>query len=183
MSLISIAQAAPAGEAASAAHDVSFFANPESWVAIAFLVVIALLARPVCRLLCAALDQRGEKIKARIDEAENLADEAQKLLVAFQKKQHESAKEVEAILKQARIETEYNAKQGLANLEEVLARREAQALERLEQAEMEALREVRNATIDIAIEAARELMSSSINAKQAAGLIDDTIKDLPKRLH
>lgn len=176
---ISLAQAA---EPASQVHE-SFFSDPETWVAIVFVLVVALIARPVLRGIATALDLRGEKIKNRLDEAERLRSESQELLATYQKKQRDALKEAETIVAQAKAESERITAEAHRELDDLLAHREQQAVDRISQAEAEALREVRNTAIDIAMEATRKLIADNLPASSAAALVDDAIKELPKRLH
>lgn len=178
---ISIAQAAET--AAHHAEQGGVFSEAETWVAITWLIVVALLARPVFRAITAALDLRREKIRARLEEAERLRTEAQEMLAAYQKKQRDALKEAEAIVAKAKAEAERLAAQASADLDEVLRRREQQAVERINQAETEALREVRDKAVDVAIAATRKLIRDNLSAKQASALIDQAIEDLPDRLH
>jgi F-type H+-transporting ATPase subunit b len=178
---VAIAQAAEA--AGHHGEQVGFFSDPETWVAITWLIVVGLLARPVYRGITAALDLRREKIKARIEEAERLRAEAQELLASYQKKQRDALKEAQEIVAHAKAEAERIAALSAINLEEILKRREQQAVDRITQAEAEALREVRNAAVDMAIAAARKLIAESLPAEKAAAMIDAAIKDLPNRLH
>jgi F-type H+-transporting ATPase subunit b len=178
---ISIAQAAEA--AAQQGEHGGFFSDAETWVAITWLIVVALVARPVFRAITAGLDVRREKIRARLEEAERLRTEAQEMLATYQKKQRDALKEAEAILGQAKVEADRLAAQAIANLDELLRRREQQAVERINQAEAEALREVRNKAVDIAIDATRKLIAENMSSKQASALVDQAIKDLPNRLH
>jgi F-type H+-transporting ATPase subunit b len=178
---ISVAQAAET--AAHHAEEVGFFANPESWVAITWLIVVAALARPVFKAIAAGLDARREKIRERLAEAERLRDEAEALLATYQKKQREAMAEAEGIIAQAKAEAARLAKQAAADLDELVKRREQQAMERISQAETEATREVRNKAVEVAIEATRTLIAENLSSDKAADLIDAAIKDLPNRLH
>lgn len=178
---ISIAQAAEA--AAQHGEHGGFFTDPETWVAVTWLIVVALVARPVFRAITAALDLRREKIRARLEDAERLRTEAQEMLASYQKKQRDALKEAEAIVGQAKAEAERLTTQAAANLDDLLRRREQQAVERINQAETEALREVRNKAVDIAINATRKLIAENMSSEQASALIDQAIKDLPNRLH
>lgn len=184
MFFISIAQAA---ETAAGAHEAAegFLSpsNGETWVAAAFVLVVAFLAKPVFRGITAALDTRREKIKSRIDEAERLRAEAQESLAAYQKKQRDALKEAEEIVAHAKAEAERLAAKASADLEELLKRREQQAMDRIAQAESEALREVRNVAVDIAMAATRTLIQQNLPAAQASALVDQAIQDLPNRLH
>jgi F-type H+-transporting ATPase subunit b len=180
MFLISAAHAA---ESAAETVEPAGFANPETWIAITWLIVVALLARPVYRSVTKGLDSRAVKIKERLAEAERLRDEAQALLVTYQKKQREALKEAEGIVAQAKAEAERLAKQAAADLDELVKRREQQAIDRITQAEAEATREVRNKAVEIAIAATGTLIAETLPAEKANELIDAAIKDLPNRLH
>jgi F-type H+-transporting ATPase subunit b len=176
---VSIAAAAET----AAEHQGGIFSDPETWVAITWLLVVGFLAPKVFRSITAALDLRREKIRSRIEEAERLCDEAQELLANCQKKQRDALHEAEAIIAHAKAETERLARQSERELDDLLKRREQQAIERIDQAKAEVMRDVRNAAVDIAIEAARKLIAETLPAEKAGQLVDAAIKDLPNRLH
>lgn len=179
--MISIAYAS---EAAGAVHHAGpFYAEAAFWVGIAFLVVVGLGLRPVLRALGAGLDTRAATIKARLDDAARLREEAQEMLATYQRKQRDAMKEAEEIIAHAKSEAERLAKQAAADLDASLKRRETQALERISQAEAAALREVQNVAVDVAVSAAREVLASSISADQAGKLVDSAIAELPQKLH
>ena len=54
--------------------------DPTFWVAIALAVFIIAIFNPVSKLMTKGLDERAEKIKDELDEAERLRNEAQDLL-------------------------------------------------------------------------------------------------------
>lgn len=179
--MISTAHAATATDAA---HAVPWYAAPETYVALAFFIVVGMaIYFGVHRALIAALDMRREKIKARIDDAHRLREDAQEMLAVYQRKQRDALKEAEEIVAHAKAEAGRMAEQAARNLEESLKRREQQALDRIAQAEAEALKEVRNLAVDIAMTATRRLIAETLSAKQAAGMVDAAIKDLPGKLH
>jgi F-type H+-transporting ATPase subunit b len=177
----SVAQAAET--AADSAAEPGFFANPESWVAITWLIVVVLLARPVSKAIIKGLDGRRDKIRDRLAEAEKLRDEAQELLAAYQKKQREALAEASAIIAQAKAEAARLTAQASSDLDELVMRREQQAMERIRQAEAEATREVRNMAVEIAVAATRGLIVETLTKDKAAELVDSAIKDLPNLLH
>jgi F-type H+-transporting ATPase subunit b len=169
--------------AAAASEDVGFFADHETWVAITYLLVVIFLAKPVYRKLAAGLDGRRDKIKARLDEADRLRDEAQELLASYQKKQRDAKQEAESYLAQAKAEAERIAAQAAKDIEDLMARRQQQALDRIAQAEADAVRDVRNQAVDLAIEAASHLLAKSLTGDKAEALAAQTIKELPSRLN
>ena len=76
------------------------------WVSLALVVFIALVYKPVGRMIGAALDSRSTRIKDELDEAVRLREEAQALLSGYQRRQGEAAKEAEDIVAHARDEAE-----------------------------------------------------------------------------
>ena len=160
------------------------FQDPTFWVATAFVAFILLLVYlKVPGSVGATLDKRADKIKADLDEAEALCTEAQDLLATYQKKQRDAAKEAEAIAAQAREEAARILELGRARMEDTLVRREKLAKDRIAQAELAAIDEVRKRTVEIAIDATRQIMASSVAAGKADAMIDGAIAELPGKLH
>src|SRR5580698_7138442 len=89
----------------------------ENWVAIGFLLFLCLLAYlGAHRKIGEALDQRQARIKAELDEARRLKDEAQALLTEFQRKGHEAETEAAAIIAGAKAEAERLAVEAKAKM-------------------------------------------------------------------
>ncbi len=157
--------------------------DPTFWVAIALIVFIAAVTKPISKLATKALDDRAEKISAELDEAERLRNEAQDLLAQYQRKQRDAAGEAEAIIQHAKEEAERMDREGRARLQVALERREKLAMERIQMAEQHAIERVRARAVDVAIAATGQMLSDNLSAEKAESLIGDAIKQLPDRLH
>jgi F-type H+-transporting ATPase subunit b len=181
--MIAFAQEAVAPAGAEAVHAEPFYTTAEFWVAVALLIFVFLIGRRVFRLVVVALDDRAEKTKNRIEEANRMVEEAQTLLATYERKQRDAAEEADSILTSARRETARFTAEAKADLERALKRREAQALDRIAQAEQAALAEVRSRAVDVAIEATRRLLVERLTPQQADALVDSAIQELPKKLH
>ena len=164
-------------------HEVGFFANPHTWVNIGGLIFLAFAGPKIWKVLSQMLDQRAIKIKADLDEAQKLKDEAQALLGEYQRKQKDALREAAEIIETAKAVADRQAKDAAANLEAALARREKLALEKITQAEAAAIAEVRREAVDVAAVAARKLITASLNDARANALVDAAIKDVNQRLH
>ena len=162
---------------------MEFLRDPEIWVAAAFVIFVALTAKPIGRAIAKGLDGRAAKIKAQLDEARALRDEAERLLAEHQRKQIAAVKEVEAIVVRAREQAEHVRRESAANLEAAFARREKMAIDKIAQAEAQAVTDVRNQAVDIAIAAAAKLLKESIDSGKGDELIDSAIKELDRKLH
>jgi len=158
------------------------FHSPEFWVAVGFLILVALIVKPAAKAITTALDARTERIRASLDEAAKLREEAQHLLADYQRKQRDAAREIDELVAGAEAEARNLATEAASRLEESLARREQLARDKIAQAEAEALQQVRDTAIDLAIAATRRLMAERIDQQAAARLIDDSIAELPARI-
>ncbi|HYL32533.1 MAG TPA: F0F1 ATP synthase subunit B [Stellaceae bacterium] len=155
----------------------------EFWVLIAFVISMAIVVWKARGAMLGMLDRRAEKIKAELDEARRLAEEAQKALAQHQLRQRDALKEAEAIIAQARAEAERAAQEGRKDLAAALERRKRLAAEKLALEEQKALNEVRAAAVDVAIAAVRRVLSEDLDAKRRAALVDQAIAALPETLH
>lgn len=174
-----------AAEAAHGAEHVAepFYASAEFWVAVGLVILLALIGKRAYRLIVVSLDERAERIRARLDEASKLAEEAQTLLATYERKQRDAASEAEAIVADARREADRLAAQASADLERSLKRREELAIERIAQAEAAAVAEVRTRAVDVAMQATQALLVQKLTPAQSDALIDSAIDELPQKLH
>lgn len=157
--------------------------DPTFWVAVAFVIFIALISKPVGKLAGKALDDRAQKISSDLDEAERLRVEAQDLLASYQRKQRDAAKEAEDIVRHAKEEAERIAREGRERLKASLERREKLAMDRIALAEQQAIEQVRGHAIEVAIQATRGVLAAGLPAAKADALIDSAIGSLPGKLH
>jgi F-type H+-transporting ATPase subunit b len=158
------------------------FADPEFWVLLAVVVFAAIVWKPMRRYLIGMLDERAMRIRGELEEARRLREEAERLLAEYQQKQRDAALEAQAIIAHAREEAERIAIQAAHDLQQSLERRQRLAEERIAQAETKAMAEIRAAAVDVAIDAAREVIVSELDEKRGAAMLDTAIASLPQRL-
>ncbi|MEC9078413.1 MAG: F0F1 ATP synthase subunit B [Pseudomonadota bacterium] len=156
--------------------------TPEFWVAVGFLILLAVLFKPAKKMIIASLDSRAEKIRSSLDEAEKLREEAQHVLADYQRKQREAAKEIEGLVANARSQAETMRCEAENSVKNALARREQVALEKISQKEADAIAEVRNLAVDMAIKASGELLERRLGQRQSQELIETAIRELPRNL-
>ena len=159
------------------------FSNPEFWVALAFVLVVILAYKPIMRAITGSLDARADKIRGQIEEARKLREDAQALLAEYQRKQREAMAEAEKIIAQARTDAARMKTEAEKELEHSLERRKQQALDRIAQSEAQALADVRNTAIDVALAAAERLIAGNLDPAKKNALADTAIKELQGRLN
>ncbi|WP_246206290.1 ATP F0F1 synthase subunit B [Propylenella binzhouense] len=131
----------------------------------AFVVFLGILVyMKVPGKIAAWLDQRSERIRRDLEEARRLREEAQALLAEYQRRRQEAEEEAEAIVDQARREAEAIRVDAEQRMGEYIERRTRIVEQRIAQAEVQAVAEVRGRAVDVAAAAA-----SSILAEKGAG--------------
>lgn len=157
--------------------------TPEFWVAVAFVVTVLLILWKGGAPMLKSLDARAEKIRAELDAAEKLREEAQHLLADYQRRQRDAAKESDAIIAQARADAQVMIAESRARLDETLGRREQLALDRIAQAEAKAQASVRAEAAQLVVAASREILAKQLEGAAGNGLVEQAIAGLPKHLH
>jgi len=167
---------------AEAGHE-SLFANPHLWVNIGLIVFLVVAGPKLWKALTSILDQRSIRIKAQLDEAQKLRDEAQALLNEYQRRQKDAAQEADGIIAAAKELAQHHTQEAMAALEASMARREKLALEKIAQAEAQAAAEVRREAVEVATAATRKLIAQALTDDRAVALVDQSIKELDRKLH
>ncbi len=159
-------------------------ANPAFWVAVSFFGFLGLvLYYKVPALVGTMLDDRADRIRAELDEARRLREEAQALLADYQKKREAAEEEAKAIVEQARREADSLAAETRKGLIETLERRSKLAEDKIARAEAQALAEVRSIAVDTAIAAAERILQGQVAPASGAVLVDQSIRDLKGKLN
>lgn len=181
LTLIAVLAASPA---LAAGGPFLSLRNSDFVVLIAFLLFVAVLVYfKVPGLLAGLLDKRAETIRAELEEARKLREEAQELRASFERKKLEVKDQAERIITKAKADAELAAKQARIDLEASIVRRLQAAEDQIASAEAAAIREVRDQAISVAISAASELIARNLSAEDAGKLIEDSIKTVETRLH
>ena len=153
------------------------------WVAIAFVVFIIAVFKPLRGAMTGALDDKIAQIRNEVEEAQRLREAAQSTLASYQLQQRDAAQEGEAMMEQAKAEAEAHRKGAEAALEAMLKRQEQSASEKIQQAEAAAVQEIRDRAVTVALAATVSLLEEKLSGASGDALIDDAIKTLPDRLH
>lgn len=154
--------------------------DPVLWYTITFLIFCGVAWRYARKPALGWLDGQIEKIRAELAQAQKLRAEAEAALAEYKQKQAAAMAEAEQIIRHAKEEAASLKAMAEADLKETLARHERQAMERIRLAEVEALRDVRAAAIDMALSLARETLAEHMDAANATRLVEQAIDDLPK---
>src|SRR5690242_2984760 len=148
------------------------FLEAEFWVAVGFFVFVGLMIyMGVHKTVTQALDSRADRIKADLEEARRLKEEAAQLLAEYQRKRDQAESEAEGIIAGARAEAERLAAEAKTRMEEFVARRTKMAETKIAQAEAQATADVRAAAAEAAVAAAEKILRQQAQGPLAEQLI------------
>ncbi len=130
-----------------------------------------------------ALDSRADAIKAELDEAQRLREEAQHTLADYQRKQRDALAEAEAIIAEAKKEAKRMQRTSEERTQASLERREQQALDMIAAAEARAVADVRALAADVAIDATRRILTDVVQGQKGDELVNNAIAEVPGKLN
>ena len=146
------------------------------------LFIGVLIAVGVPRVIGGMLDKQIKKIETELSEAKRLREEAAALLVEYEQKRVAAEQEAEGIVTAAKEEAERLTAEAKASLADLVARRTKAVEDKIAQAEAQAIAEVRARSADIAIEAARVVLTDEMS-KKGGPIVDAAIADVGSKLN
>ena len=157
--------------------------DPRFWVAVAFFIFFALTYKKIGAFAFGALDDRSAKIKYELDEARRLREEAQGILEQYKQKQTHYLKEAEQILTDAKKDAETLRSYAEKEMNAQLEGRTKQAMDRIAQEEAQAILDVRNQVVDVALAAARALIVDHVSNLSQEELVKLALSDIEQKIH
>ncbi len=154
------------------------FSDPQFWVAVSFILFIAVIFNPVRKILTSNLDLQINEIKSKISESENLKNEAQKTLSELRTREAEVEKEIA----QLKIDSEKKISElkelSEKKLSDQIEKKKVLADNKLDQLIRETNLSIKNYITNIAIEATIQILKNNLTKEKKSDLINTSIKDL-----
>ena len=153
------------------------------WVGIAFVVFLAVLVMAgVHKFAWKALGDAGDKVRAQLDEANRLREEAQALLSRIQADRDASEKIAAEMLANAKAEATRLQAEAQVKLAEQIERRGQLAERRIATAEAQAATEVKAAAADLAAQMAEQVLTRRLAGATSDPLVDAAIAQMGAKL-
>ena len=147
------------------------------WVAISFLIFIALLIyKKVPGLINKVLDDKISEIKKKVEESEKLKNDSEKLLSTYQAKLNDSKKECDLILQNAKRISDKDSKEFTEKFKNNLKSRERSVEEKITNLKNEALKEIELKAAMLSADAVREIMKNEIDETKRADINFTSVK-------
>ena len=136
----------------------------------------------VPKIIGKMLDGRIKQIADDLAEAKKLREEAAALLVEYEQKRAAAESEAAGIIAAAQDEAARLTADAQVSLADLIARRTKSVEDKIAQAEAQAIAEVRARSADLAIEAARVVLTDEMSRK-GGQVVDKAIADVGNRLN
>lgn len=157
--------------------------NPYTWIALSFLIFVALFFRYLLPLIVKNLDGRAEKIRDQLEQATRLREQAQALLATYKAEQEALLKEAEHIIAAAKADAAALRANAAEELKAAMDRRTQQAKEKIARAEAEAISRIRERIITNASDKARALLASQVSAETEADALARALSAIEQQVH
>ena len=162
---------------------MELFLEAHFWVGAAFVVFLGVLVFDgVHRFAWKALGDAGDKVRAQLDEANRLREEAQALLARIQSDREHSEKLAAEILANAREQASRMQAEAQERLAEQIERRGQLAERRIATAEAQAAAEVKAAAGELAAQVAEQVLAARLSGAKSDPLVDAAIGQLAGKL-
>jgi len=166
--------------AATEIHEVPFYSEVEFWIAVAFVLSVLLLLKPLSKAILSGLQGRIDKVVKDIDDAAKLRDDAQVLLAGYERKYIDAQKEAEQIMQKSKTGLENLKRRELANLKNGLKDKEKEAERRISASTQKAQDEINLSASKASVELAQKAINRYLQTADKSQLIDDAIAGLDK---
>jgi len=134
------------------------------WVMISFFLFVGLLIYfQIPQKIKTALEENISNIKSQIDEADKLKEDAKNILTEHEKKISNSKVEMKSMVTKAGEEAEKNIIKTNQDFHNLMENRKKNAEERIKQLKNQALKDIKDTSVRIAIESVEKLLKNSLD--------------------
>ena len=153
------------------------------WVAISFLLFVVLLFYlKVPQKIDQLLNESIKGIKSEIEHAEKLKDEAKNILSNYDSKISKSKTEIKKMLEDAEKQAEQNIIKTNEEFHEIIENRKKTAEDKIKQMKLQAIKDMKNLAVDIAVSSVEKIIKNSIDKKKLDKIYISSIDEAKKIL-
>ena len=153
------------------------------WVAVSFVLFVGvLLYFKVPQKIFTTLDESINKIKKDIEEAEKLKEEAKNILSDYESRLDKSKVEIDLMIKNAQKESESNIIKINDQFHKIFENRKKMAEEKIKQMKLQATKDIKNYSVEVAIIALEKIIKNSIDKKKLDKIYVSSVNEAKKIL-
>ena len=153
------------------------------WVAVSFFIFFGVLIYlKVPQKINNSLNDQIKEIKKELNEAEKLKVEAKNLLRDYENKIEKSKKEVQEIINLAKKDSEKTILERTEKFHQTMESKKKNAEQKILQMKENALKDIKNISVKISVEAVEHLIKNSIDKNKLEKLYIDSIEQTKSSL-
>ena len=153
------------------------------WVAVSFFLFVGVLIYfKVPQKIFTTLDECINKIKKDIEEAEKLKEEAKNILSDYESRLGKSKVEIDLMIKNAQKESDTNIIKTNDQFHKIFENRKKMAEEKIKQMKLQATKDIKNYSVEVAIIALEKIIKNSIDKKKLDKIYVSSVNEAKKIL-
>ena len=153
------------------------FSDPQFWVAVSFILFIAAIFNPVRKILTSSLDAQINDIKNKLDDVENIKNEAQKALDELKEREAKVEREIQNLKLESEKKIVAFKDMSASKLTDQIEKRKILAENKIEQLIRDTNNSLKNYISSIAIEATRNILLQNLSKDKKSDLIEESITE------
>ena len=154
------------------------FSDPQFWVAVSFFLFILAIFNPVRKILTSSLDSQINDIKHKIEEAEKIKNEAQKILSELKMREAEVEEEIKKLQINSKNKISELKELSTKKLSEQITKRKLLAENKIDQLVRDTNLSIRNYIASASIAATTHILQNNLSNEKKSDLISESIKEL-----
>tara|TARA_B100001029_G_C15033835_1_gene438812 strand:+ start:696 stop:1190 length:495 start_codon:yes stop_codon:yes gene_type:complete len=153
------------------------------WVAVSFFIFLGLIIYlKVPQKIDSSLNESIKKIKDELENAEKLKDEAKNILSEYETKVSKSKDEIAKLLNDAKNLSDKNIIKINEEFYKTIENRKKTAEEKIKQMKLQAIKDVKNSSVNIAIQSVEKIIKNSIDKKKLDKIYISSVEEAKKIL-
>jgi len=148
------------------------------WTIVSFLITLWILKRYAFGPIQKLIDDRRERIRQSIEDADNARDEARALLEEHRRLIGQAKGEAETILAEARKIADSNSARQRTELEEDRQRRLEETKRQIDQATQQALNQIKQEVASLSLLAAEKITRKTLTDADQRRLVDEALAEI-----
>jgi F-type H+-transporting ATPase subunit b len=148
------------------------------WTIVSFVICLWVLKKYAFGPIQKVIDDRRDRIRDSIEEADRAREEARNLLEEHRKLIGQAKSEAEGILSEARKVADAQRERMRTELEEDRQRRIEETTRQIEQAKVQALGEIRREIASLTVIATEKVTRKALTEEDQRRLIDDALSEI-----
>ena len=154
------------------------FSDPQFWVAISFLLFILVIFNPVRKILITSLDSQINDIKSKIEEAENIKNEASRTLKEIKIRENEVQSEIKKLKSESEKKITELKELSSKKLLDQIDKRKLLADIKIEQVLRDTNFSIKNYISDTAIKSSLYILNNNLSDEKKSEILNNSITEL-----